>query len=139
MSLESELRQTSDSLLRALDRLHDLEEEKRTLPTGSPQFVELARQIEDMALEVLRRTEQEGDLAADTEARREAGGGVGRSIDDTPGQPRDLATVLNEWRAAERRLAAAPAASVESAAAAGEVRRLREEYRMGQELRRKDS
>ena len=113
MSLESELRLTSDSLMRALDHLHDLEEEKRTLPAGSPRFVELARQIEDMALEVLRRTETEASLAEDTEARREAGGGVGRSINATPAEPRELALVLNEWREAERRLAASPAASPE--------------------------
>ena len=140
VTLERELRDTSDSLMRALDQLHDLEERKRHLPTGSPGFVDLARRVEDLAIEVLRRTEREASLAEDTlaedtEERRDAGGGLGRPISAVPASDRQLATILNEWRDAERRLAAADATSPESSAAAADVRRLREEYRMTHEAR----
>ena len=136
MTLERELRDTSDSLMRALDQLRDLEAEKREVPAGSRRFVELAQRVEDLAIEVLRRTEREVSLAEDTEERREAGGGVGRAIEDVPPSNRELTSILAEWRDAERRLAAADAASPESSTAAADVRRLREEYRMTHEARR---
>lgn len=135
MSLERELRDTSDSLLRALDRMNDLESEKRLLPTGSRQFVDLARQIEDLAIEVLRRSEREASLAETTEERRAAGGGVGRPIVAVSATPRELPLILGEWRDAERALAAADPASPEAAIAAADVRRLREEYRLAHERR----
>jgi hypothetical protein len=133
MTLERELRDTSDSLMRALDQLHDLEAVKRDMPTGTAAFVELAQRIEDLAVEVLRRTERQASLAEDTEARRSAGGSEGRTINEVPASQRDLATILSEWRDAERRLAAADPASLESSTVAAEVRRLREEYRMAHE------
>ena len=136
MTLERELRDTSDSLMRALDQLRDLEAEKRGVTTGSRRFVELAQRVEDLAIEVLRRTEREVSLAEDTEERREAGGGVGRAIEDVPESSRELTAILAEWRDAERRLAASDAASPESSTAAADVRRLREEYRMTHEARR---
>jgi hypothetical protein len=133
MSLERELRDTSDSLLRALERINDLESEKRTLPTGSTQFVELAERIEDLAVEILRRTEREASLAQSTGERREAGGGVGRPIDAIAPEPRDLSVILTEWRDAERALASSNPATPESSIAAANVRRLREEYRLAHE------
>jgi hypothetical protein len=135
MSLERELRDTSDSLMRALDELHDLETQKRAQPTGTETFVQLAERVEDLAVEVLRRTEREASLAQDVKARREAGGAVGRPIDAIPVSHRDLATILSEWRDAERTLAAADPAGPQSSAAASDVRRLREEYRMAHEAR----
>ena len=71
MSLERELRDTSDSLMRALlEQLHDLEARKREVPTGSDTFVELAQRVEELAIDVLRRTEREASLAEDTGGRR---------------------------------------------------------------------
>jgi hypothetical protein len=135
MSLERELRDTSDSLMRALDQLRDLEARKRDEPTGSETFVELAQRVEELAIDVLRRSEREVSLAEDTGERREAGGGVGRTINEVPTSERDLASILGEWREAERQLAAADPASLESSVAAAEVRRLREEYRIAHEAR----
>ena len=135
MTLERELRDTSDSLMRALDQLRDLESAKRDEPTGSQTFVQLAERIEDLAIDVLRRTEREASLAEDMQERREAGGGVGRPINKVPASSRELATILDEWRAAERRLAAADPATPDSSAAAADVRRLREEYRIAHEAR----
>jgi hypothetical protein len=133
VSLERELRDTSDSLMRALDQLHDLEAKKREEPVGTATFVKLAQQVEDLAIEVLRRTEREASLAEDTGERRKAGGGIGPAIDDIPASTRSLMAILNDWRDAERRLAAADTATSESSAAASDVRRLREEYRMARE------
>jgi hypothetical protein len=133
MSLERELRDTSDSLLRALDRMNDLEGEKRAVPTGSPRFVELASRVEDLAVEVLRRTERQMSLAEDTQERRLAGGGIGRPVATIPAAPRELALILSEWRDAERQLADSDPASGEASVAAANVRRLREEYRLAHE------
>jgi hypothetical protein len=133
MSLESELRATSDSLLRALDRMNDLEEEKRTIPTGTERFVELAREVERLAVEVLHQTQEQSSLAETTEARADAGGGTGRPLNTIPANPREMATILGEWRDAERELAAADPASERAAIAASSVRRLREEYRLAHE------
>jgi hypothetical protein len=137
VSLERELRDTSDSLMRALAQLQDLETQKLGMPSGSREFVDIAQRIEDLAIEVLRRTERQASLAEDTGERRKAGGGLGRPINAVPPTTRELAVILNEWRDAERRLAEAGPATPESSAAAAEVRRLREEYRMVHEARSK--
>ena len=47
------LRRTSDSLLRDLEALLELEEEKRTIDPGDPRLVDLAAQIEQVAKRVL--------------------------------------------------------------------------------------
>jgi hypothetical protein len=135
LGLEGELRLTSDSLLRALDELHDLEARKREVPTGTAHFLDLARRVEELSIEVLRRTEREASLAEDLRERTEAGAPTGRPINDIPDAERPLATILAEWREAERTLASASPTSVEASAAAAAVRRLREEYRMAHERR----
>lgn len=130
MSLEQELRGASDSLLRALDRMTELEAEKRLLPTGSPKFVGLAREIERLAVEVLRQTTEQASLAETTEARAVAGASPGQPVASIAPAPREMATILGEWRDAERALAAADPSSQDAAIAAANVRRLREEYRV---------
>ena len=76
MSVEQQLRLASDTLMHALDDMHDLEAEKRQLPAGSERFVELARKVDDLALQVLRQTELQQSVAETLGERREAGGGV---------------------------------------------------------------
>ena len=73
MTFEQELRNASDSMLRALDEIRDLEEQKRAEEPGTPRFVELARQVESLALEILRRTERQEGLARETQSLRAAG------------------------------------------------------------------
>lgn len=133
MTLERELRDTSDSLMRALERLGDMESEKRTLPTGTPRFVELAQRVEELALVVLRRTEKQTSLAETMGERHDAGGGTGIPINAIAPEPRELAIILSEWRDAERALVAADPASTDALTAASNVRRLREEYRVARE------
>src|SRR5690349_20686621 len=102
------LRETSDTLMARLDRLYELESRKRELQPERPEFVRLAR--------ALHADVKAGDAAADV------------SIRDTPPK-RDAVGVLAEWRAAERRLQAAPAGSADESEAREQVERLRAEYR----------
>src|SRR5512132_2647991 len=105
----AELRRASDVFMQRLDRLHELETRKRELPPETPEFVRLAREIEDLARALLYAGGQQVELAQ--EVHREAKRSdlvVDQAIRDTP--PRhDAVSVLADWRAAERRLAAAPA------------------------------
>jgi hypothetical protein len=125
----AELRRTSDVFMQRLDRLNELETRKRELPPDSPEFVRLAREIEDLARALLYAGGQQVELAEEVhyEAKR-SDAVVDQSIRDTPPR-RDAVSVLADWRAAERRLAAAAAGSSDERAARQEVARLRAEYR----------
>jgi hypothetical protein len=126
------LRETSDALLRDLDVLVTIEEEKRSLEPGDPRLVALAERIEEIARRVLEGTERQHDLtrvvnaqvAADLPRAPDA------SIDDTV---RPIQAVLVDWRDAERRAAGATPGSAEAAEANALVDSLREEYRRAHE------
>lgn len=125
----ADLRQASDTLMQRLDRLHELESRKRELPPERPEFVRLAREIEDLSRALLFSSGEQVELAEAIHADVKAGDAEGNlPIRDTPPK-RDAVAVLAEWRAAERRLAAAPADSEEEQAARLEVERFRLEYR----------
>lgn len=125
----AELRQTSDLFMQRLDRLHDLESRKRELPPDEAEFVRLAREIEDLARALLHTGGQQVELAEEVhhEAKRNHLA-VDQPIRDTPPR-RDAVAVLADWRAAERRLSAAPVGSDDEAGARADVERLRVEYR----------
>ena len=124
------LRRTSDEFMVKLDRLHELETRKRELAPDAPEFVRLAREIEDMARALLYAGGQQVELAEEVhyEAKRNDVA-IDQSIRDTPPR-RDAVAILAEWRTAERLLSAAPLGSEEEAAARADVARLREEYRL---------
>lgn len=126
----ADLRQTSDEFMRKLDRLHELETHKRELAPDAPEFVRLAREIEDLARALLFSGGQQVELAEQVhlEAKR-SDVAIEQPIRDTPPR-RDAVAILAEWRAAERNLAAAELGSAEEAEARREVGRLREEYRV---------
>lgn len=129
------LRGASDSLIAALDELHRLEDFKRHEQPGSDQFVDLARQIRDLATEVLIASSSQEHLAeaaADVAEVRPDIAAEMSPIDETR-PPRELRLVLDDWRDAERRLAAAAPGTKESVAAQADVRRLRLEYRVAHE------
>lgn len=128
MNVESELRQASDALLANLDRLRELEEEKRHVPLDSERLVALAEEIELLASTVLRTTDRQTDLAKLTAAEARPTTDPAATIDNTA-PSRDVHAVLAEWRDAERRLADLPADSTEAAIARAEIAALREEYR----------
>lgn len=125
----AELRTTSDLFIQRLDRLHELEQRKRELPPDEPEFVRLAREIEDLARALLYTGGEQVELAE--AVHREAKSNdipIDQSIRDTPPR-RDAVSVLAEWRAAERALAGAAEGSTEEADAKAAVERLRAEYR----------
>lgn len=122
------LREASDALLRDLEALGELEEQKRLLPAGDPRTVDLSRQIEKIAGRVLARTTRQRSLTTELQEQAEAGGreAPDRSIAETP---RPIATILDEWRQAERRLQMADPGSAEHDEATILVEQLRREYR----------
>jgi hypothetical protein len=126
------LRETSDALLRDLDVLVTIEEEKRSLEPGDPRLVELAARIEEIAKRVLEGTTRQHDLTKVVNAQVEAGssGAPDSSIEETV---RPIQAVLADWRDAERRAAVAEPGSAEEAEANALVDRLREEYRRAHE------
>ncbi len=122
------LRETSDALLRDLDVLVAIEEEKRSLDPGDPRLVELAPRIEEIAGRVLGETVRQRELTQVANAQVEAGSpqAPDGTIDD---HPRPVQGVLAEWRDAERRVAAAEPGSAEAAEANALVARMKDEYR----------
>jgi hypothetical protein len=125
----ADLRRASDEFMQRLDRLYELETHKRELRPDAPEFVRLAREIEDLSRALLFAGGQQVELAAEVHADVKHGEtAVDQPIRDTSPR-RDAVVVLAEWRAAERRLTAASAGSDEERAARAEVDRLREEYR----------
>ena len=125
----ADLRRASDEFMQRLDRLYELETRKRELRPDEPEFVRLAREIEDLARALLFAGGQEVELAQEVHADVKNGETiVDQPIRDTPPR-RDAVLVLAEWRAAERRLAAAASGSSEEGEAQAEAHRLREEYR----------
>jgi len=130
------LRETSDALLRDLDVLVAIEEEKRTLEPGDPRLVELAQRVDDIARRVLGGTGRQRDLTRLANAQVEAGDASAPegSIEATP---RPITSILAEWRDAERRAAAAEPGSAEAAEADALVDRLRAEYRTAQDAARR--
>ena len=126
----ADLRRASDEFMQRLDRLYELETHKRELRPDAPEFIRLAREIEDLSRALLFSGGQQVELAEEVHAEVKNGEvAVNQPIRDTPPR-RDAVIVLAEWRAAERRLTAAMAGSEEERAARAEVDRLREEYRI---------
>jgi hypothetical protein len=124
-----ELRRSSDAFMQRLDRLHELELRKRELPPDEPEFIRLAREIEDLARALLFSGGQQVELAEEVHREAKANDiAIDQSIRDTPPR-RDAVAILADWRAAERRLAGAAVGSDEETGAQAEVDRLRDEYR----------
>ncbi len=125
----ADLRQASDLFMQRLDRLQELETRKRELPPDEPEFVRLAREIEDMARALLYAGGKQVELAESVHRdSKENDVANDQPIRDTPPR-RDAVIILAEWRAAERRLAAVDIGSEDEVAARADVDRLREEYR----------
>lgn len=124
----AELRATSDALMRDLEVLGEIEEEKRTLEPGDPRLVELAQRVEDVARRVLSSTVRQRRLTEVAKEQVEAGHPASpeTSIEHTT---RPMADILAEWRAAERRAQAAAPGSAEAAEAGSLADLHREEYR----------
>jgi hypothetical protein len=128
----------SDSLLASLDRLAALEAEKRTLAVDDPRTADLAREVQQLASRVLTKsaiqreiTEQAVAGAGQEDAEPAATGASrppGMDAAEILRPMRSVALILDEWRAAERRLAAATPGTPAWGEAALDSRRLRAEY-----------
>jgi hypothetical protein len=129
-----DLRSTSDGILRDLEVLSAIEEQKRTLEPGDPRIVELAKRVEEVATRVLAASVRQRQLAEINKAKVDAGVATTpeTSINDTP---RPIADILAGWRAAELRLEVAEPGSAETAEAEALSDQLREEYRRAFESR----
>ena len=125
------LRETSDALLRDLDVLVTIEEEKRSLEPGDPRLVELAERIQEIAGRIFAGSTRQHDLTRVVNAQVDAGSPAApdASIEETT---RPIQAILAEWRDAERRSLAAEPGSAEAAESGALVERLREEYRRAQ-------
>jgi hypothetical protein len=129
------LRETSDALLRDLDVLSTIEEQKRLLEPGDPQLVELATRIEEIAQRVLVGSVRQRQLTEVVNHQVETGSS------EAPAEPiehtaRSIQAILAEWREAERRVNAATPDSAEALEAEALVDRLRDEYRKAHEAAR---
>jgi hypothetical protein len=124
----ADLRATSDALMRDLDVLAAIEDEKRTLAPGDPRLVELAQRVEDVARRVLTSTVRQRKLTEVGNEQVETGA-AGTPVASIDATPRSIADILSEWRAAERRAAAADPGSAEAAEAQALSDHYREEYR----------
>jgi hypothetical protein len=122
MSDPEALRVTSDALLRDLEALVLLEEEKRQTPLDDPALVDLAEQIRTIAGRVLERSDKQRTLTEAVLADPE----VVAPIAVTSRTP---ASILAEWRELERRAQGAPEGSPERTEIEILASRLREEYR----------
>lgn len=122
------LRHTSDALLRDLDVLVALEDEKRALVAGDPKVSELSTRIEEIARRVLGDATRQRSLSEDAEAE------VGSAAGSRPigAESRPIGQILADWRETERRLAGADPDSVDAAEARALVEHLRNEYRVAQ-------
>ena len=125
----ADLRRASDEFMQRLDRLHELETRKRELPPDQPEFVRLAREIEDLARALLYSGGKQVDLAEEVHQEQKTSSvKVDLPIRETPPK-RDAVAILSEWRAVERRLAAAGPGSKDEREARADSERLRDEYR----------
>jgi hypothetical protein len=117
-----ELRATSDALLRDLDALVLLEEEKRAIPTSDPRVHDLADRIHEIAARVLAHTGAQRALT------REVAAAPGPDV-PIEAVRRSPAALLAEWRDIEQRRAAAEPGSAAEAELDILAERIREEYR----------
>jgi hypothetical protein len=127
VEIESDLRVTSDRMLRTLDQLAALETEKRALTPGTPRFQRLADEVERLAADVFAQTHAQRQLGEQAQVVSEHTGVALDPIAETTAT-RDPQAILADWRDAERRLQLAAPDSAEHAAAAADVGRLRDEY-----------
>ena len=127
------LRATSDALLRDLEALGVLEEEKRGVPPSDPRLSDHARRIHEIAARVLDRTSVQAQLSEIVSANPAAHNDTAiENIDRSP------AAILAEWRSAEQRAAVIDPTTPEGSELRILADRLREEYRAAFERRRED-
>lgn len=135
MNRDREFAAVSDKLLAMLERLKAVEWEKRRFETGTPEFIDRAREAEELSRSIFRWGEIQARLAEDSPDARDRHELSGAPLGTIT--PRRLDRILADWREAEMRLEHAPAGSSQAREAAEEVERLRDEYRAAQDRSRR--
>ncbi len=132
------LRDTSDELIRDLEALSALEDEKRQIAPDDPRFVDLATRIESIAMRVLVASGRQRELTEQIHRMADEGSpsAVPESIEDIP---RPISAILADWRDAERRLEGTEAGSAEEREVEVLVEKLRDEYRAAHEAATRES
>lgn len=134
MSGAQEFRAATDQMLDMIGRLKELEQTKQRVAFGSPEFVTLAGEAEQLSRVVFRWAIMQLQMA------QAAAGAVDRGeVSPAPLTeviPRQLDQILAAWREAQLRFEIARPGSPEAAAAADDVERLREEFAAADALRR---
>ncbi len=118
------LRGASDGLLLAIQEVDLRERRKRGVVPTDPGFPALAQAVRiaaEAVLDLARAEESEADQIAARQATAMP------TIEASPA-PNDLAAILAEWRAVERRLDAADPTSPEAARLMEEFESLRDRY-----------
>jgi hypothetical protein len=132
------LRHTSDELIRDLEALSTLEEEKRRIAPDDARVVDLATRIESIATRVLVASGRQRELTEEMHRLADEGSPaeVPESIEATS---RPISAILADWRDAERRLRGTKAGSAEEREVEVLVEQLREEYRAAHEAARREN
>ena len=132
MPRRGEFRAFTDQMLDYIDRLRAAEERKRSVEVGSPEFIEAAKQAEEISRLAFRWAQMQLQMALSLQGESSAISADVRLINV---EPRPLDRVLAQWREAQLRLETAHPGSPESEAAVRDIERLREEYQVGHRLR----
>jgi hypothetical protein len=122
-------------MLDYIDRLRAAEEKKRAVEVGSPEFIEAAKQAEEISRLAFRWAQMQLQMALSVQGESSALSADVRLINV---EPRPLDRVLAHWREAQLRLEIAHPGSPESEAAVRDIERLREEYQASHQSRVKD-
>lgn len=119
------LRATSDQLIQAIAEVDARERQKRGVPPGDAGFVDLAREVRQAAEAVLELARQEESTAEQTTSA-----GIAAALPPIESLPpaKELATILERWRAVEHRLDAAESGSAEASELMAEFERMRDLY-----------
>ena len=130
------LRATSDQLIQAIAETDARERQKRGRLPADPSFVELARGVRIAAEVVVELARQEERTAIEID--RESTAGTVLPPIEAMHPARELASILEEWRAVEQKMNTATAGSAEAEALMVEFERLRDSYAQALKARRKD-
>jgi hypothetical protein len=129
MPQRGEFRATTDQMLEIIENLRAVEQQKRHVAVGSPEFLDAAKRAEELSRLAFRWAQMQLEMALDTQNRIGAGQIPG-DVHLVDVQPRRIDRILANWREAQLRLEIAALGSPEAQAAARDIERYREEYQV---------
>ena len=126
MADQRELRATSDQTFALIERVRTIEGEKTLVEIGSPEFVDLAQEVEQLCRVLFRWSQFQVQLADEARMAKQRGDIPPLTLRSI--EPRPLDRILAEWREAQIRLEIARPGTPEAEQCADDIERLREEY-----------